>query len=163
MTTTDDTESLTRAETAALLGGGGAIAAGIARFTDNTTLTWLACGLLAVAAVMGLSAGWFIGLTPRRTAPAAPSAGLVGSRIRFGGGEFTVLDDSAVRGDGRRASVVAVDEASQIGILFVGFSADGAVAEARIGDGVCTQSRPARLEPAARLGNADQPVPQLRR
>lgn len=75
-------------------------------------------------------------VTHRQAAPATAPASLVGSRVAFAGGVFTVLDDSAVRVDGRRASIAATDEAGNVGILFVGFSADGAVAEARIGDGV---------------------------
>ncbi|MFL0278114.1 hypothetical protein [Mycobacterium sp. SMC-19] len=135
MTTTESASaSLTRAEKAALLGGAGGILAGVAHFSGNSVVIWLAIALLAGGAAVGFSSGWVWGLTPQRSAPAAP-AGLVGSRIVFGGHTFTVLDDSAVRGDGRRASVVAADEAGQLGALFVGFSADGRVAEARIGKG----------------------------
>lgn len=133
MTTTETETQLTRAETAALLGGAGGILAGVSHFSGNSALTWLACALLGVAAAMGMSAGWFVGLTPR---PAAAPASLVGTRVAFGGGVYMVIDDSAVHGDGRRASVVATDESGTVGILFVGFDSDGAVAEARIGDGV---------------------------
>ena len=134
-TTAETSDPLTRAEKAALLGGAGSIAAAVAHFTGNTTAAFIACGLLAVAAVMGMAGGWFVGLTPTRTAEApAASAGLVGSRIAFAGHTFTVLNDSAVRAHGRRASVVAADEAGNVGILFLGFGADGAVTEARIGD-----------------------------
>lgn len=138
MTTTEATEpatELTRAEKAALLGGAGGITAAAAHFTGSVMLTWLACGLLAVAAVMGLSAGWFVGLTPQRSAPAAPSAGLVGSRIRFGGHTFTVLDDAtpsaaaALRGGGR-CSVVGVDGRGGVGVLFLELDYAGRVVAA---------------------------------
>lgn len=62
--------------------------------------------------------------------PVTP-VGLAGSRIGYAGRVFTVLDDSAVRGDGRRASVVARDENGTVGLLFVGFGPDGTVVEAR--------------------------------
>ncbi|PQM53736.1 hypothetical protein C5U48_02695 [Mycolicibacter virginiensis] len=112
MTTTDSATELTHAEKAALLGAAGGIAAGIAHFTGSAAATYVAIALLGVAAAVGFSSGWVWGLTPR--AAAAP-ASLVGMRIGFGGHRFTVLDDSAVRGDGRRASVVAADEAGQLG------------------------------------------------
>lgn len=67
---------------------------------------------------------------PVPTHPIAPG-GLVGSRVGYAGQAFTVLDDSAVRGDGRRGSVVARDENGSVGLLFVGFGPDGTVVEAR--------------------------------
>lgn len=130
MTRTEATEpatELARAEKATLLGGAGAILAAIAHATESTSAAWLACACLAVAAVMGLSAGWVWGLTPLRTAPAAQSAGLVGSL-------FTVLDDAtssaaaALRGGGR-CSVMAVDGA-RIGVLFLELDRAGRVVAA---------------------------------
>ncbi len=123
---------LTRAEKSALLAGAGFVGLLVGNVAGINQLTLAGAAAVAIGAVMGMSAGWFIGLTPR---PAAAPASLVGMRIGFGGHRFTVLDDSAVRGDGRRASVVAADEAGQLGLLFIGFDAEGAVAEARIGDG----------------------------
>ncbi|QZA09627.1 hypothetical protein K3U94_10615 [Mycolicibacter heraklionensis] len=93
MTTTETAAPLTRAETAALLGGAGGLCAGIAHFSGNGTLTWLAIALLGVAAAMGFSTGWVWGLVP--TAPAAAPASLVGMRVAFGGGVYTIIDASA--------------------------------------------------------------------
>ncbi|ULP45909.1 hypothetical protein [Mycolicibacter virginiensis] len=137
MTTTESTEAaeLTRAEKAAVIAGAGGIAAGISHFTGNSTVAFIAMACLGVAAVMGFSAGWFVGLTPLRSAPAAPSAGLVGSRIRFGGSVFTVLDDAtpsaaaALRGGGR-CSVMAVDGGGRTGVLFLELDPHGAVVAA---------------------------------
>jgi hypothetical protein len=65
----------------------------------------------------------------------APVPDLVGSRISNGNAVFTVLDDSAVTCTGRRASVVAADDAGRVGLLFVGLDAAGRVTEARVSDG----------------------------
>ncbi|MFL0179207.1 hypothetical protein [Mycobacterium sp. SMC-15] len=136
MTTTETAAPLIRAEKAAAIAGIGIVAMLVGESAHVAPLMLIGGVATAIGAEMAMSAGWFVGLTPHRSAPAA-SAGLVGSRISLNGGAiFTVLDDSAVRVDGRRASIVATDEAGNVGILFVGFSADGAVAEARIGDGV---------------------------
>lgn len=132
MTTTNPSTPLTRAERAALLAGAGIVAMIAARFTDSTAADVAAIALLGVAALMGMSAGWFVGLTPR--AAVAP-ASLVGARIGFGSAVFTVLDDSApsaaaaLRGGGR-CSVVAVDATGRVGVLFVGMDRHGRVIEA---------------------------------
>nr|WP_046284147.1 hypothetical protein [Mycobacterium sp. UM_NZ2] len=134
MTTTEATE-LTRAETAALLGGAGAILAAIAHFTGNSTVALIAMACLGVAAVMGFSSGWSVGLTPQRSAPASAAAGLVGSRIWFANSVFTVLDDAtpsaaaALRGGGR-CSVMAVDGGGRTGVLFLELDPHGAVVAA---------------------------------
>lgn len=64
-------------------------------------------------------------------APAQP-VGLARSRFQVGSNTFTVLDDSAARGDGRRCSVVARDGHGAVGLLYIGFGPEGAVCEARI-------------------------------
>lgn len=100
---------------------------------------WLAIPamvLLGAASIGGMSHRWFIGFQPpTRLTMSAQPRGLVGSQISVGGSVFTVLDDSAVTGDGRRASVIARDSTGRVGILFVGFSPDGRVIEARCDDG----------------------------
>ena len=80
-----------------------------------------------------------VGLAPlvRQPQPPPPprKIGLAGSRIAHLGCIYTVLDDSAVTGDGRRSSVIAADEDDQAGLLFLGFDETGAVCEARTRDG----------------------------
>lgn len=120
--TTTDTATLTRAETAALLGAAGGILAGVSHFSGNSSLTWLACALLAAGAAAGFSSGWVWGLVP--TAPAAAPASLVGMRVGFAGGAYTVIDDSApsvaaAQRGGGRCSVVAADSAGGVGLLFL--------------------------------------------
>ncbi|GAS94893.1 hypothetical protein MMAG44476_21837 [Mycolicibacterium mageritense DSM 44476 = CIP 104973] len=102
-----------------------------------------------IAVALGAS-GWLIkrARTAPASAPATPQPpppppppppprkiGLAGSRIAHLGCIYTVLDDSAVTGDGRRSSVIAADEDDQAGLLFLGFDETGAVCEARTRDG----------------------------
>lgn len=106
------------------------------RITEVDAIAIGAMVLLGIAAVAAMSRGWFVGLQPRdRAAAPAQPIGLVGSRISVGGSVFTVLDDSAVAGDGRRCSVVARDAAGRVELLYVGFDRSGVVCEARVDGG----------------------------
>ncbi|MCB9441141.1 MAG: hypothetical protein H6523_12945 [Mycolicibacterium sp.] len=106
--------------------------------SDGRPPTWLLApaAALVAAGIAAMTRGWIAGPTPPRAAQPLRAPGLVGSRIVCDAGAFTVLDDSAVDGSGRRATVVAADPAGRVGLLFVGFdAATGRVAEA------ATQSR----------------------
>lgn len=136
MTTTAETsEPLARAEKAAAIAGVGIVAMLVGESAHVAPLMLVGGVATAIGAAMAMSAGWFVGLTPQGSAPAAPSAGLVGSRIRFGGSVFTVLDDAtpsaaaALRGGGR-CSVMAVDGGGRTGVLFLELDPHGAVVAA---------------------------------
>lgn len=99
-------------------------------------ITLIAGGLTAAARKRGSVAGGQMAPPTHPPPPPPPfPTGLVGSRIAHLGNIYTVLDDSAVDGSGRRASVVAADERKQAGLLFIGFAPDGTVCEARTQDG----------------------------
>lgn len=96
--------------------------------------------LLLGLALMG-TGGYYAQRGRLRAAAQPVTRGLVGSRISHGGSVFTILDDSAVNGSGRRASVVASDETGQAGLIFLGFDGDGSVSEARLPDGAWGPAR----------------------
>ncbi len=122
-----------------LAAGAGILLLAVAMFGFDKPPVWLAIpaiALLGAASIGGMAHGWFVGLQPRaRAAAPATSVGLVGSQVRVGGSVFTVLDDSAVAGDGRRCSVVARDAAGRVELLYVGFDRSGVVCEARVDGG----------------------------
>lgn len=136
MTTNTDTTETDVPAWVGIAAGLGITLFAVGMFGFDKPPVWLAIpaiGLLGAASIGGMARGWFVGFpSPAPAAAPAPVVGLVGSRISVSGTVFTVLDDSAVTGDGRRASVVARDQAGRCGVLFIGFSAaTGRVAEAR--------------------------------
>ncbi|ULP48039.1 hypothetical protein [Mycolicibacter virginiensis] len=133
MTTTETSEPLTRSEKAAVLAGVGFVALLVGQLAGITQLTLAGGVAVAVGAAMGMSAGWFVGLTPR---PAAAPATLVGVRIGFAGGVYTVIDDSApsvtvAQRHGGRCTVMATDAAGRgVQLLFLELDRAGHVTAA---------------------------------
>lgn len=125
-----------------LLALAGMIAAVAGHLTGTDPVAGLGAAALLLAAGAGMSRGWWAGTGPKpsRAQVQEPVRGLVGSRIVCGAGEFVILDDSAVTGSGRRATVVAADARGQVGLLFLGFDAAGAVTEAATGDGAWSRA-----------------------
>ncbi|BBX82182.1 hypothetical protein [Mycolicibacterium aubagnense] len=118
------------------------VTVGLAGFICGKIFHWPkpVMALIAVLLLCGAVAALAVNAERRQSTsqvplpvPAHPVApvGLVGSRVGYAGQVFIVLDDSAVRGDGRRGSVVARDERGAAGLLFIGFGPDGTVIEAR--------------------------------
>lgn len=137
MITNTDTETTTTDSPATSLGAI-AILVGLVGFIVSVPTDSDAARMVAMAGLFGGLALLAVGRAGAPAASADPTAapaaavGLAGSRINVGHDTFTVLDDSAAAGDGRRCSVVARDEAGQVGLLYLGFGPGGEVTEARI-------------------------------
>lgn len=132
-----DTDDFPTWVSLAVMGGLIGVIAG--KLTGNHSIGLAGAALLVVGTIAYLAhGGKWIGWGKREQRSLAAGRGLVGSRISNGDMVFTVLDDSAVVGNGRRASVVAVDESGNVGLLFVGLDSTGRVTEARVSNGEWT-------------------------
>lgn len=133
-----DTDDFPAWVSLAVMGGLLGVIAG--KFTGVHAVTLAGAVPLIVGTIAYLAhGGKLIGTWGKREQRSpAVARGLVGSRISNGETVFTVLDDTAVTGSGRRASVVAADENGTVGLLFVGLDRRGRVTEARVANGEWT-------------------------